>query len=303
MRVRVGWRTVAALAVGVLVTASCGGRSDTATAAGAARDPQSPRWNRAVQASAAYTLADHTITGPGELPAGATRVSATNTGVETHHLVFVRLEPGKTPEDLPAAFVRLDPNGVATLVGGPTSVAPGATVTATVALEPGRYVLVCLVPGRDGVSHYLKGMSAPLTVTESDASTALPPADRTIHLGEFSIGRGSRDLVGFRPTGTVRVLNEGAQLHELSLVRLKPGRSLEDVVQVASTPMGRPRPDEPWTSVGGVSLLTPGRSAVFDFADLRLTPGRYALVCFIPSPDDRVAHAAKGMTWTFNVRR
>ena len=30
-----------------------------------------------------------------------------------------------------------------------------------------------------------------------------------------------------------------------------------------------------------------------------LDPGRYAFVCFIPSPGDRVAHAAKGMVYEF----
>jgi hypothetical protein len=34
---------------------------------------------------------------------------------------------------------------------------------------------------------------------------------------------------------------------------------------------------------------------------MELAPGRYALICFIPSPSDRTAHAAKGMVHEFMV--
>lgn len=187
-------------------------------------------------------------------------------------------------------------------MGGPTSVAAGSTVSATVVLEPGEYLLACFVPSPDGVPHFLKGMSAPLTVTESDAPTRLPATDRTVHLGEFTIGRSGEDLEGFDGTGTVEVVNEGAQLHELALIRLAEGATIDDVVDAASVPTGTPRPQpEPWTGVGGVSLLSPGKSAEFDLDELDLDDGRYAFICFIPSPDDRVTHAAKGMTWQFDV--
>jgi uncharacterized cupredoxin-like copper-binding protein len=225
-----------------------------------------------------------------------------NNGAETHHLVFVRLENGADQGDFTAAFAKLDPSGVGTLVGGPTSVAAGSTGSATVVLEPGEDLITCFVPSPDGVPHFAKGMTAPLTVTPSDAPTGLPAADRTVRLGEFTIGRDGEDLEGFESTGSVEVVNEGAQLHELALFRLADDASLDEVVDAASVPMGTPRPQpEPWTGVGGVSLLSPGESAEFDLDDLDLEDGRYAFVCFIPSPDDRVAHVAEGMTWEFDI--
>lgn len=251
--------------------------------------------------TAEFTLADHTISGPATLPAGTTRVTAVNQGAETHHLVFTRLEPGAEPADFALAFARLSPGGVGTMVGGPTSIAPGASGTATVVLTPGEYVVSCFVPSPDGVSHFLKGMTTELTVTPSDATTSLPPADRTVHLSEFTIGRDGDDLDDFDATGTVEVTNEGAELHELALIRLAEDATIDDAVDVASTPIGQPRPTEPWTSIGGVSLLSTGESAEFDLDELDLDDGRYAFICFIPSPDDRVAHAAKGMTWEFEV--
>ena len=30
--------------------------------------------------------------------------------------------------------------------------------------EPGEYVLVCFVPGRDGIPHVMKGMVTPVTI-------------------------------------------------------------------------------------------------------------------------------------------
>jgi hypothetical protein len=252
-------------------------------------------------AGASFAVADGTISGPVDLPAGVTRISATNRGTENHHLVFARLEPGTTQQDLVAAVARLDPSGVAALLGGPTGIAPGATVAATVALTPGRYVVTCLVPGHDGIPHFVKGMTTELTVTPSEASTDLPAANRSIHLGEFTIGRGGKDLMGFHPTGPVKVVNDGAQLHELAVIRIPDGTTLDDVVDVASIPIGQPRPQEPWTSIGGVSLLSPGTAAEFDFDTLDMAPGHYALICFIPSPDDRIAHAAKGMAWEFDI--
>jgi uncharacterized cupredoxin-like copper-binding protein len=256
----------------------------------------------AASLTAEFEVADFTITGPSQLPAGATRVTVENTGSEPHHLVFARLADGQSAEDFFASFTTLDPTGVAELLGGPNGVKPGASLSATVALEPGRYVLACFIPSPDGVPHFLKGMTAELTVVRSAVPDDLPDAARTVHLDEYEFGRGGQELAGFDGTGTMTVSNEGTELHELTIVRLRDGATLEDVTAAASTPVGSPRPDPlPYESAGGVSFLSPGRSSWVDVDAFGLAPGRYAFVCFIPSPSDRISHAAKGMVHEFTL--
>ena len=44
-------------------------------------------------------------------------------------------------------------------VGGPNSPMPGGESSATLDLEPGNYVLVCVIPAMtDGQPHFMKGM-------------------------------------------------------------------------------------------------------------------------------------------------
>lgn len=306
-RCRPGGPRLAALALVLVLTAlatACGADGDDGAGAPApASSAARPSSTETVEpGSATFDAIEYAIDGPGNLPAGLTTVTLENTGTESHHLVFGRLEEGVTEQDFTAAFAALDPTGVATLLGGPNGVPPGGSVSATLALTPGRYLVACFIPGPDGVSHFVKGMSAPLTVDAPDVPAELPASDRTVHLREYDFGRGGTELEGFDGSGTVTVTNEGGEMHEMTIVRLADGASIDQVVDVAELPLGTPRPDPmPFQGVGGVSLLSPGQSARIDLDALGLESGRYALVCFIPSPGDRVTHAAKGMTYEFEI--
>lgn len=252
--------------------------------------------------AATFELADFAIRGPTQLPAGATTITVENTGSDPHHLVFAHLDQGRTADDFFASFTQLDPTGVADLLGGPNGVKPGATLSATVSLVPGRYVLACVIPGSDGVPHFLKGMTAELTVVRSAVPSELPAASRSVRLDEYSFGRDGEELAGFDGRGTMLITNEGTELHELTIVRLRDGATTDDVRAVASLPIGAPRPNPlPYEGAGGVSLLSPGQADWIDLDSLDLAPGRYAFVCFIPSPGDRQSHATKGMTHGFEI--
>jgi uncharacterized cupredoxin-like copper-binding protein len=292
-----------ALSVAVLTLVGCSDDGNDTVRGSAGPSTTSPTtMSSAAAATATFEASDYQIAGPADVPAGLTTITARNTGAESHHLVFARVEEGRTQDDFTAAFAALDPTGVATLLGGPTGIAPGATGSATIPLTAGEYVVACFIPGPDGISHYVKGMSTQLTVTPSDAGAELPPADRTLDLDEYQFGRGDGELGDFDGTGTILVTNRGEEIHEMTIVRLRDGADIDDVVDVASLPMGTPRPDPlPFEGVGGVSLLSPGQSGWVDLDALDLGTGRYALVCFIPSPVDRVAHAAKGMVFEFAV--
>jgi uncharacterized cupredoxin-like copper-binding protein len=294
---RVGRVSVVALLMALLAATGCGADGD-----GDRGTDRPPPPTVETPDEVVYETSEYAIRGPDVLPAGTTTITAKNVGAETHHLVFARLEPGQTEADFNLAFAALDPAGVATLLGGPSGVSPGSSVSATIPLSAGDYVVACFVPGHDGMSHFLKGMTGTLTVVPSDAHLRLPASDRTVRLGEYTFGHGGDELAGFAGNGTLTVTNDGTEIHELTIVRIRDDATTEDVIATASLPMGAPRPvPMPYQGVGGISFLSQGESGWIDLDALSLTPGRYALVCFIPSPSDRTAHAAKGMVHEFTV--
>ncbi len=95
----------------------------------------------------------------------------------------------------------------------------------------------------------------------------------------------------------VGLRNDGKQLHEINLVELAPGKTVDDVVKWYRQPAGPP----PMASLGGVAVK-PGEEGV---TTLELKSGStYAFVCAIPDVlGDFAPHVTKGMvTAPFTVR-
>ena len=94
---------------------------------------------------------------------------------------------------------------------------------------------------------------------------------------------------------TFHFANRGPEAHHLTLFRLEEGHTIEDVVAAL-------RDRQPLqgiaTAVGGPNAPMPGADAN---ATLNLTPGEYALICLVPSPDG-VPHVFKGMVRSLTVR-
>src|SRR5437870_10514399 len=136
------------------------------------------------------TATDYAFGIPDTIPAGLTTFRLVNQGKELHHASLVRLGESKTAADfqagLAAAMKRhTPPPSWMTFPGGPNAVTLGDTGVATQMLEPGSYVLVCWIPGPDGVPHVMKGMMHPLLVTAGAAPApvaAEPAADGTVKL-------------------------------------------------------------------------------------------------------------------------
>lgn len=216
-----------------------------------------------------------------------------NQGREDHHLVLMRLSDGKTAADLSAALRQEGPlPSWATLAGGPNGAAPGATAQATVALAPGSYILMCVMPTADGTPHMAKGMVAPLTVTpRTTAAVAEPTADVKLSLSDYAFDVPGPLTVG---THTLRVDNNGTQPHEAFLVRLAPGKSATDLLAWYDKMQGPPSGE----SFGGITPIEVGGHAYFtdDF-----TAGHYALFCFVPDAKDGKPHIAHGMIKEFTV--
>jgi plastocyanin len=238
---------------------------------------------------------DYKFDAPDQLPAGPTTIKLVNQGKELHHAQLLKLEDGKTVQDLAAAAKQQGPPPPwIKFEGGPNAVPPGKESTATVMLEPGNYAWVCFVYGPDKVMHVAKGMVRPLEVTNVSQAAAkeLPSPDVTIKMADYGFQPSQPLTAGHH---TILVQNAGPQPHELALLRLAPGKTIKDFGVWADNGMKGPPPAEP---IGGVALLDKGGEATFE-ADL--TPGEYGLICFVPDSKDGKPHFEHGMVRTIKV--
>ena len=188
-----------------------------------------------------------------------------------------------------------------TRFGGPGGAAPGGSSAVTQELEPGSYVWICPVEDSLGNPHFAKGESKTFVVREAGtdpAGQAAPPtATATIRLTDFGFALDSA-IAGGRHT--LRVENAGMEPHDLVLLRLAPGATLDDVRRFLNPERAR-RPDEadqpppPLESlgmpVGGIAVIAPGMHV---FLDADLAPGEYVLACMATAPDGR-SHIEHGM--------
>jgi hypothetical protein len=92
-----------------------------------------------------------------------------------------------------------------------------------------------------------------------------------------------------------KVVNNGAQPHELAILKLAPGKTPPDVATFVTKPSGPP----PFASMGGMQALQPGRSG---YVNLDLEPGNYMAVCFVPDPQSGKPHVQLGMAMPFSVK-
>lgn len=104
-------------------------------------------------------LRDYGFVFAGEVTAGTHTFRVFNTAAQPHEVLFVRLEEGRTAQEViewshaPAG----PPPG--TPIGGVGVMATGLENRLALTFEPGRYALICFVPdATDGQPHYAHGM-------------------------------------------------------------------------------------------------------------------------------------------------
>jgi uncharacterized cupredoxin-like copper-binding protein len=294
---------VALLAIIGLVTA-CGDDGDDTGAGGAAAADAGDDGGLASSAPDVQTL-DVTVPGgeggefafetsPATLSAGPVEISITNHGELEHQAMVMRFDDGADFAAFAAAAAS-DPTGVAALdlvegFGGPNGAAPGETRSTTQVLEAGDYMLICVLPGEDGLPHASHGMVMPFTVTEGDTELdATTPtgvdADVDVRLIDYAF-----DVAGPLQAGeTVHVVNDGDQAHELVVYKLDEGATVDDFTAAMENPTGPP----PATSGGGIGALSPGRAVDVTLPD---EPGDYVLFCMLPdAAGSGLPHIAHGM--------
>ena len=260
----------------------------------------------------ALTATEYAFQAPDTIPAGWTTFRLTNQGTEIHYGHIVRLDPGRTVQEMVDAYAEaIRTSGPrpawVTRFGGPGGAAPGGSSTVTEFLEPGSYVWICPIEDSAGNPHFGKGEFRPFVVRATDpveASRApAPEADVVIRLMDYSFVVDP----ALRPgRHIVRVMNAGAQPHDLVLMKLAPGRTLKDI-QTWLNPERARRADQAGapppsfeslgTGAGGIAAIRPGMEAFFE-ADF--TPGEYVMLCMATAPNGR-AHIELGMIKQISV--
>ena len=229
--------------------------------------------------NATYTAVEYSYSGPDQLPAGWTRLTLDNQGKEKHDIMLYKVAAGKTLEDVTQALAANGPPDWAQSMGS-TTAAAGAKSSYIVNLTPGNYVMLSFGDNPQGGPDAAKGMLKMITVSgtaPAASSVQLPKPDVTINMVDYHF-----EMTGTLKSGSQTLLlsNSGTEMHEAQVVQLKPGTTFEQFQKLLMQSNGQEQQNIPATPVFGM-VLSPGASA-YTTADL--TPGDYAIVCFIPSP-------------------
>jgi hypothetical protein len=258
------------------------------------------------------TATEYAIEAPDTLPAGWTTFRLANRGHEVHYGHMVRLDSGKTvPELVDAYATAIRTSGPrptwVTRFGGPGGALPGDSSSVTQYLEPGSYVWICPVEDNAGTPHFSKGEFKPFVVRAADGVVtdrgAGPKADAVVRLMDYSFAVDS--LVPGRHT--IRVENAGREPHDLVMMKLAPGATVEDIVNALNPErarradqVGKPPPplESLMTGAGGIAAIAPGMESFFE---ANLSPGEYMLACMATAPDGR-SHIEHGMVKQIRIQ-
>ncbi|HET9708139.1 MAG TPA: hypothetical protein VFP39_07530 [Gemmatimonadales bacterium] len=136
---------------------------------------------------------------------------------------------------------------------------------------------------------------ATLGCTRKPAPPPAPPAATIVAITAMDYSFTAPDTI---PAGlvTVKLANAGKEAHQVVFLRIDSGKTLADV----ATLMKDPNAKVPgWLAFPlGANGVVPGDSSN---ATTTLTPGHYALVCFLPSADG-TPHVNKGMVRPLEVK-
>lgn len=271
----------AAIVVAMIATTSCArGAGDAAES-----DSRADSVSVAPPHEMPVVARDFAFEVPDTVPAGVTAIRLTNTGNDLHHFFLVKLAEGKTLDDL-LAEAKGDAMPVwAVQLGGPNAVAPGGSTAVMVDLDPGNYAALCVIPASDGIPHVAKGMSTSFTVVPSDVRTEGPQADILLTLEDYDFKFSTPLTAGEH---VIEVRTAEGQPHELVLIQLGAGKTLNDMLGWVQKPVGPP----PGIPIGGTVGLSAGK---VNKVPVNLAPGEYALICFFPDHKDGKPHFQHGM--------
>jgi uncharacterized cupredoxin-like copper-binding protein len=157
---------VRAAALAALVPlAQAMGQAPPAKAPPAAKPAAAPATAQAAVSLVKVTGIDYSFQAPENVGTGIVTFNLVNSGSDLHAMAVFELPANHTLKEfldqyhaqgmIPAWMVGL---------GQTTTIAPQAETFLTVRMKPGKYILACLIPARDGRMHTEKGMVRMITV-------------------------------------------------------------------------------------------------------------------------------------------
>ncbi len=214
---------------------------------------------------------------PSEVPSGVVALKWVGEGEG----LPARLNEGVTMEQLNEALTQPDPFAMLSLVsllGGASNTTDDRLI---VDLQPGQHVVIDFP--EDGPP-----MVYPFTAGEASGAAA-PAADVTVDLVDFNFAIPAEITTGSK---VWQINNKGQQWHEMAIVRLGEGVTMDDVLAMLASeePTDGPPPFEE------IAFWAPNSPGETGYVTLDLPPGEYTVLCFLPDlAGDMSAHAAHGM--------
>jgi hypothetical protein len=275
------------------IVIACGGDGDETAAPSPTAEPAAEIFVLNI------TKTDDTFEAPDSIPGGLTRIRFHNAGTRPANVDLARLNDGATLEQVNDA-IRLSASDFAagaaqlgrlsSIEGGTARVAPGGDAEIVLDLEPGHYGMSSLIIGNP--------FTRAFEVTAAPAvEPAAPEAAFTVTMADF-VFQGAPDTLPAAST-TVRVVNDGPQLHMMAVWQLKAESVSAE--QLAQHRGGTPLPASAYTPAGGFGEILPGDSG---WVTLDLEPGDYALACIVFDQGEDgtlTLHTDLGMQHPFTV--
>jgi hypothetical protein len=230
---------------------------------------------------------------PTTLKGGNLAVELTNTGKEEHDLAILRIE-GKHSMDEVMKIINSEDAPTPSWLhanGGTGRIPPGQVGRATVNLGPGTYMFACTVSNETThKSHAAGGMMKMITVTGPKAATL--PAGATGSIVAKEYGFETKGLKAGK--NVVEFSVAGKELHHFLMFPLMPGKTIQDAIAFLSSdkPPSGPPPVN-FDKGQNSSVIEKSEGAIL--TEINLTPGRWAMVCFMTDRAGGPPHIMKGM--------
>ncbi len=225
---------------------------------------------------------------PSEIPSGIIAVKVEG-GNPENMPELARLNDGVTIEQVNEAVAGPEPMAalaLVTLLGSASSTVDGQVIYD---LQPGGYVAVLFMP--DGPPQVLP------VISDEPSRAAAPNFDVSATLLDFAFTIPDKIAAG---PHVWQIENGGEQWHEMAIVKLNEGVTVEDVLAWVQS-MGPEGPSGPPPFEEG-AFWAPMGAGQRAWVHWDIAPGEYTVICFLPDlAGDMSPHAVHGMVRTLVV--
>jgi hypothetical protein len=236
---------------------------------------------------------------PKSIEGGLVRIEFRNASKVRHEAQLLRLEGGHSLDEALKIVGEDKPVIPAWLhaAGGLGAVAPGASGSATLELQPGRYAMID-TESEDGPPPALRGARATFKV-KGDNGAELEETDSKVEAKDKGDDEFEFVTSDLKPgTNELTFDNLGKELHHVVAAPLKPNATIDDVKKALLSEKGPPPIVE--RAVVNTAVLD-GKTK--ETTQLKLRKGRYALICFLTDRDGKgKPHWQEGMLKEVDVK-